>query len=118
MKNNIQPTAKCIRTFLLFILIISCSSIAHSQERMRANLFIVDNNGTTLMDGNMTNYHNQYSNEVDGNDIWKMSNFGENFGIIRTSANLVNERRSLIAVNDTTYFRMWNMQLRNYRIPL
>jgi hypothetical protein len=85
---------------------------------MRANLFIVDNNGTTLMDGNMTNYHNQYSNEVDGNDIWKMSNFGENFGIIRTSANLVNERRSLIAVNDTTYFRMWNMQLRNYRIQV
>jgi hypothetical protein len=77
------------------------------------NLFIVYNNGATLMDVNMTNYNNQYSNAVDGNDIWKMSNFGENFGIIRSSANLVFERRSLIAVNDTTYFRMWNMQLSN-----
>lgn len=79
---------------------------------------IVDNNGATLMDGNMTNYNSLYSNNVDGYDIWKMTNPGENFGILRSAANLVIERRNLVATTDTTYFRMWNMQVRNYRIQV
>jgi len=105
-------------TSLLIILILAAFNPAQSQVRMRANLQIVDNTGATLMDGNMTNYSATYSNAIDGYDIWKMSNFGENFGILRSTANLVIERRSLIAQRDTTFFRMWNMQQRNYRIQL
>ena len=108
-------------TFMYAAIILICltqSLSSNAQVRMRANLQIVDANGTTLMDGNMTNYNNIYSNAIDGYDIWKMSNFGENFGILRSTANLVVERRALITSADTTYFRMWNMQQRNYRIQV
>lgn len=118
MKFFTQPMVGGSLTSLLIILILTAFNPAQSQVRMRANLMIVDNTGATLMDGNMTNYNANYSNAIDGYDIWKMSNFGENFGILRTSANLVIERRSLIAQRDTTFFRMWNMQQRNYRIQL
>jgi hypothetical protein len=84
---------------------------------MRANLYIVDASGTTtLMDGNLTNYHSIYSNAVDINDAWKMINPGINFGIKRDGIDLVVERRSIISLADTTTFRMWNMPQKNYRL--
>lgn len=100
-----------------FVLLLHFSFTGIGQVRMRANLMIVDNNGKTLMDANMTNY-GTYSNNVDGSDIWKLSNFSENFGILRQNANLVIERRSVINETDTTYFRMWNMQQRHYNIQV
>ncbi len=118
MKNFTLTKVACARISLTAILILSLFTPARSQVRMRANLMIVDATGATLMDGNMTNYGAGYSNAVDGYDIWKMSNFGENFGILRSTANLVIERRSLIALADTTYFRMWNVQQRNYRLQV
>lgn len=118
MRNFTLTKAACIRISFTAILVISLFTPGISQVRMRANLMIVDANGATLMDGNMTNYDANYSNAVDGYDIWKMSNFGENFGILRSTANLVIERRNLIGVTDTTYFRMWNVQQRNYRLQL
>lgn len=120
MKSSTKKLVACIYMYVPMLLIcFILTSQSFAQVRMRANLHIVAANGTsTLMDGNMTNYSNSYSNAIDGNDIWKMSNFGENFGILRTTANLVIERRSLISVKDTTYFRMWNMQQRNYRIQV
>jgi hypothetical protein len=118
MKLFTRPMAAYANFSFLLLLLFFTFNAAFAQVRMRANLFITDNTGATLMNGNMTNYSNTYSNAVDGYDIWKMSNFGENFGILRTSANLVIERRSLISVTDTTYFRMWNVQPRNYRIQV
>ena len=118
MKKFTLTKVACSGISLTAILILSLFTPASAQVRMRANLMIVDANGTTLMDGNMTNYGANYSNAIDGYDIWKMSNFGENFGILRSTANLVIERRSLIALADTTYFRMWNVQQRNYRLQV
>lgn len=105
-------------TTALLLSFLQFHQVSQAQVRMRANLMIVDDNGMTLMDANMTNYGAGYSNLVDGNDIWKMNNFGENFGIIRQNANLVIERRSLINGTDTTYFRMWNMRQFHYRIQV
>ena len=110
---------------VLFSLLFTCflticlSKKADAQESMRANLLVMPTNGNpTLMDGNYTNYDNAYSNSVDWDDAWKMPNMGENFGIYRENINLVVERRSEIGYSDTTFFRMWNMQARNYRVEL
>ncbi len=100
--------------FLIFI----CGGKAQSQVRMRGNLFLIDDNASILLDGNMTNYDNQYSNNVDGNDIYKLSTFGENIGMLRGTANLVIERRSLIAASDTTFFRLWNLQQKHYQVQI
>ncbi|HMJ48456.1 MAG TPA: hypothetical protein VK498_14080 [Ferruginibacter sp.] len=118
MKNQNQPaTILCRAGILLTFLLFQLHAI--SQEAMRANLYLVAANGTkTLMDGNLTNYHNSYSNLVDWDDAWKMTNPGENFGIVRSSTNLVIERRSIICSSDTTFFKMWNMRTSNYEIKV
>lgn len=115
MKKHYSRVAlRCRQSSLILLLFITLTTSA--QESMRANLFIVDPGGLTLVDGNLTNYNNMYSNEVDINDAWKMANPGINFGIYRSATNLVVERRSIYNSSDTTYFRMWNMQQKNYRI--
>jgi hypothetical protein len=92
------------------------STSAGPQESMRVSLYQLSAGGTTtLADGNLTNYDDGYSNEV-GDDALKMNNFGENFAILRNTHKLAIEQRRKIYDADTTYFSMWNMQQRNYRL--
>lgn len=116
MKLQLYPTFYRI---LLFVFVTLSPAIVLAQPSMRANLHIVAANGTTvLMDGNLTNYDNIYSNSLDMYDAWKMNNFSENFGILRSNSVLVIERRKDIGACDTTFFKMWNMQYRNYRLQV
>ena len=101
---------------IILIFLLGFSMAANAQESMRTNLYVVDASGTTLVDGNLTNYNNIYSNTVDINDGWKMTNPGINFGIIRDGNNLVVERRSIIHFSDTTFFRMWNLPQYHYQL--
>ena len=95
------------------------SSYSQSGEYMRANLYYIPASGPRiLIDGNFTQYDNQYSNQVDINDVWKMTNIGENFGIIRQGYTLVMERRQIVPVTDTTYFRLWNLQQKDYQMEI
>jgi hypothetical protein len=92
------------------------STSAGPQESMRVSLYQLSATGTTtLADGNLTNYDDSYSNEV-GDDALKMNNFGENFAILRSAYKLAIEQRRKIYDADTTFFSMWNMQQRNYRL--
>ncbi len=116
MKIQFYPTSLRL---LFFIFIFATPVLVLAQPSMRANLHIVAANGSTvLMDGNLTNYDSIYSNSLDMYDAWKMNNFSENFGILRSNSVLVIERRKNISVCDTTFFKMWNMQYRNYRLQI
>lgn len=115
MKPFYPLATACCRKIIL-ITLFCFPLFVNAQEMMRANLYVVDGNGATLVDGNLTNYNSIYSNDVDIDDAWKMTNPGFNFGILRSGYDLVVERRNLIASGDTTYFKMWNMQQLNYRI--
>ena len=117
MKNLYTHAAfRCSKLFFFLLLFFSIS--VNAQELMRANLYVSDVNGLTLVDGNLTNYNNIYSNNVDMNDGWKLANPGINFGIYRSAINLAVERRSIYLNSDTTFFRMWNMLQANYSIKL
>jgi len=115
MKTILNKQAQCCFSFFLFIF-LSIPVVINAQESMRANLYMVAINGQSLVDGNLTNYNNIYSNNVDINDGWKLTNPGINFGILRSSVNLVVERRSIYNTSDTSFFRMWNMPQGNFRI--
>lgn len=92
------------------------ASPSSPQESMRVSLYQLSATGTTtLADGNLTNYDDSYSNGLE-DDAPKMNNFGENFGIFRLNTKLAIEQRRKITVYDTTFFAMWNMQQRNYRL--
>ena len=45
------------------------------------------------MDGNMTNFHDIFSNAVGNDDALKLSNSGENFGLLRDGRRLAVEQR-------------------------
>ncbi len=109
------------RLFVAFVLtFLLCFHInANAYQLMSTNFYIVGPDGTpTLKDGNMTIYDSPYSNGIDWHDGEKLSNGGENFGIIRYGASLAVERRQLVDGADTAYFNMWGMQIRNYRFEL
>lgn len=91
-------------------------STSNLQESMRVSLYQLNTIGSiTLADGNLTNYDDSYSNGTT-DDALKMNNFNENFAILRHTVNLAIEQRQKIVDSDTTFFLMWNMQLRNYRL--
>lgn len=83
-----------------------------------SNLYITQADGTTvLMDGALTQYDPSYNNAIDGLDARKMSNFSENLGMIRGTTTLVIERRHIIEVSDSIFYKIWNLQQgRNYRL--
>ena len=118
MKNNyIHSVSSWLKIFTIFL--VSLPVAATAQESMRANLYIVEPTGTTLVDGNLTNYRADYSNDVTMEDAWKMSNPGINLSIHRQGYDLVVERRALIGRSDTTSFRLWNISTQyNYRLTL
>lgn len=92
---------------------------AQAQQSMRANIYALENNGNTqLLDGNLTNYNNIYSNNIDIYDALKLTNPEVNFSIYRQNTNLAVERRQEMIGSDTTVFRMWNMRVQRYRLKL
>ena len=90
-------------------------NIAHL---VRSNLFVLGAGGdTTLVDGDLTQYDPTFTNALDGMDARKLSNFSENIGMIRQATTLVIERRHTIEINDTTFYRIWNLSTsRNYQL--
>ena len=105
-----------IQLVCCFILV---GSTVFSQQTLRTNLFVVGSNGSkTLMDGNMTIYDDIYCNCVNWEDALKMTNPGENWGLVRSGTTLAVERRKFIPETDTTYIRMWNLQQRNFVIEI
>ncbi|MEO5648848.1 MAG: hypothetical protein ABIR03_02865 [Ginsengibacter sp.] len=87
--------------------------------QLRSNLYIVTPTGSTvLMDGTLTQYDSTYSNELNGMDARKMSNFSENWGMLRGATTYVIERRHSIVNTDSIFFKMWNMRIITYRIEI
>ena len=71
---------------------------------------------SSLLDGNTVLFNNAFSDEVDGQDLVKMDNFGENFGILRNAKTLSVESRKDLTGKDTIFFKMWNMKQQEYQL--
>jgi hypothetical protein len=84
---------------------------------MRMNMYALTPNGTSfLVDGTLTQYDDDFSKSVDGMDARKLTNPGENIGMIRDNKILIIESRQTISVTDTIFFKMWGMQKRSYQM--
>lgn len=87
--------------------------------QLRTNLYIVSpENKLVLMDGTLSLYGEAYSNGVDRYDARKMSNPGENWGMLRDERVLVVERMQPLTSSDTIFFTMWNMRKIHYRLHI
>src|SRR5258706_4047948 len=110
---------KTLHLLLILQLAIFPSLFSQTSEQARANLYALDAIGNAyLYDGNLTMYSVNNSNTIDGMDAVKMTNFGENFGLLRGTTTLVIERRKSITTSDTIFFKMWNMHQKTYKVEL
>lgn len=118
------PLMKNIFTLLVAVFVGHLTTIALPNNittgdfaQLRSNLYIVSPDGSTvLMDGALTQYYADYSNNIDGMDARKMSNMSENWGMVRNNTVYVIERRHTIEGNDSIFFKMWNMRIIRYRL--
>ncbi|MGN6532308.1 MAG: T9SS type A sorting domain-containing protein [Ginsengibacter sp.] len=112
---------KTLFTLVIALFAIQFSASASTSNgdyaQLRSNLYIVSPNGaTTLMDGNLTQYNVDYSNDLDGMDARKMTNPSENWGMLRNNTVYVIERRHSIMGSDSIFYKMWNMRIITYRL--
>jgi hypothetical protein len=92
--------------------------LEEQQVDLISNLYAIVGTTDRLADGNMVIFDNQYSNGVDGFDVRKFSNFGENLGLRRNGVLLALEKRALPAGYDTLFFDISNLNTINYRLEI
>ncbi|MES2431291.1 MAG: hypothetical protein V4556_10160 [Bacteroidota bacterium] len=81
----------------------------------RVNLLAKNTDGSTsINDGILVTYGDEYSNAVDERDAPKIANFNESFSSRRDGKLLAIERRKTIAETDTIFFNMTSVQFKNY----
>jgi len=87
-------------------------------ELFRTNLFAQNSDGTTsLEDGVLDVYNNQYSDTVNFlEDAPKLGNISETIGLFRNGYNLAIESRKIIGVTDNVYYSLFGMQQKSYII--
>ncbi|MEO6732237.1 MAG: T9SS type A sorting domain-containing protein [Ferruginibacter sp.] len=85
-------------------------------ESIRTNLYFLNADKTTkLADGVLTEYNDLYHDIVTWEDAYKFTNFTENLGITRYGAVLCVERRPVISISDTLFFKLWKTTKRDYQ---
>ncbi len=72
----------------------------------------------SLVDGVTINFDGNYSNNIDNNDVRKISNSSDNLGIKVGSANLVVERRKVLSISDTIFLNLSNTRIAPYRFEI
>jgi hypothetical protein len=82
----------------------------------RTNLYVVASPDNKLADGNAVVFDNAYSNTIDTDDAPKISNWGENFGMIRNAISLAVEGRKMIVSKDTIFYSMNNLKQITYAL--
>ena len=94
------------------------SSPIRKKEDIEANLFVNNNGATSLMDGIRADIGDQFSNVLDDNDAYKISNSAENVSLLRNGKLLSVERHNTITANDTFYLNVTNLRAQNYQWQL
>jgi hypothetical protein len=87
-------------------------------ESLIANLYANVNNVYNLADGNMVIFDDAYSNSVDGADARKLTNWGENFGMVRDNITLAVEKRKVMRAIDTVFYDMSNLRNIPYKLEI
>lgn len=102
---------------------VSGSNVVHRSplgywEMLRANLYSVSGGTKVLVDGVMTQFNQEFSNEIDENDARKLNNLNENIAIVRNDTKLAVESHYTIQPNDTLFYSISQMRLMDYELVI
>ena len=91
---------------------------APAVNQIRTSLYTLDTltGANAIADGNVVSFASGYNNLVDALDAKKMSNFAENFGMIRFGQKLSIERKDILQITDTIFYHMTHMKQRSYQL--
>jgi hypothetical protein len=73
-------------------------------------------NSVSVNDAALVTFDPAYRNEADNRDMTKLTNFAENFGILKKDKILVIERRLPVKNIDTIFYKMTQMKQKNYQL--
>ena len=86
------------------------------KPQLRSNIYAVNADGSTfLSDGALSIFDDSYSNDVDGMDAKKLTNFGENLSIRTAGKLLVIERKHTIKSQDTIFLNLTGTRVQQYQ---
>ncbi len=92
---------------------IAAKITGEQKQFLRASLIT----GSGLMaDGNVVAFDKTYRDNIDGNDVLKMLNSGENFGIKNSGKLLTIEAKSPLSSNDTIFYNIGNLNKTIYQL--
>jgi hypothetical protein len=86
-----------------------------TKQIFKSNLYNVTG-GNNMIDANVVVFSDDYSNEIDGKDGLKMTNFTENFGIQKGIQTLAVEARQPFVNTDTIFFNINKLKRLSYRL--
>jgi len=69
-----------------------------------------------IADGNAVAFDNNFANSIDGDDAFKITNSGENFGLKRAGKILSVEARMPIETSDTIFYNTSNLGRKTYQL--
>jgi len=88
-------------------------------KSIRVNLQGQDQDGSySLIDGALTNYHQNNNSALDRNDIDKLFAGSESISLKRGGKFLSIERRQMIGFSDTSFIALGNLSTKNYRLEI
>ncbi|UEG48924.1 hypothetical protein LK994_09770 [Ferruginibacter lapsinanis] len=85
---------------------------------LKTNLYLVDAASTTLADGVIADYNDNFSSNVTLEDAPKMGNTNENISFFRANKTLSAERRPVPGDLDTMFYKLAKTTQRNYRFEI
>ncbi|MBC7536856.1 MAG: T9SS type A sorting domain-containing protein, partial [Ferruginibacter sp.] len=85
-------------------------------KQLRTQLSGVSGADPNLIDGILVEFDPAYSNDVDELDAPKLSNFGENIGILSHGKSISVERHASIVDRDTLFYQLGQLRQQNYQL--
>ncbi len=88
---------------------------AENSAMLRATLYSVTADSTTLLDAAMVDFDSAYSNSVDADDIAKFTNGSENVSIKNGASLLMADRRNGLTAQDTIRLNLTGVRVQSYK---
>jgi hypothetical protein len=86
-----------------------------SQQRIRANLFAIEQDSSRLVDAVMIKYDTLYNNFITNDDIVKIGNSNENLSIQYSGTSLMIEKKQRLFSGDTIFFKVTGFRQQSYQ---
>ena len=91
---------------------------SNSEGNLITNLYTIRNGSKDLSDGTLTIFGNTFSNNVNGSDAKKLTNFNVNLGMKRDDQILAVEKREDIGITDTIFYNLTKPVISNYKLEI